>query len=120
MRFRNVLIVVNDIEKSVLFYKELFGLHVIEDSGDKVIMTEGIVLQQLKVWENFIGKEVVTKSNSCELYFEERNIEEFIQKLEKNEEDIVYVNRLYCCENGRKFVRFYDLDGNLIEVGTAV
>lgn len=118
MRFRNVVIVVSDIEKSVLFYKELFGLYVIENNGDKVIMTEGIVLQSLNVWSEFLGRDVVTKSNSCELYFEERNIEEFIQKLDNYKEEIVYVNKLYCCDNGRKFIRFYDLDGHLIEVGT--
>lgn len=29
MKLKNVLIVVNDIEKSITFYKELFGLNVI-------------------------------------------------------------------------------------------
>ena len=37
MKFRDVLIVVNDIEKSIMFYHELFGLDVILDNDGKLI-----------------------------------------------------------------------------------
>ena len=65
-------------------------------------------------------KEIFPKSNSCELYFEEKNIEKFIEKLEKLYPSIQYVNRLMTHSWGQKVIRFYDLDGNLIEVGTPV
>ena len=45
MKLKNVLIVVNDMERSIRFYKELFGLQVILDQDGNVIMTEGLVLQ---------------------------------------------------------------------------
>ena len=66
----------------------------------------------------FLEKEIISESNSCELYFEEREIEKFVQKLEKLYPSIQYVNRLTTHSWGQKVVRFYDLDGNLIEVGT--
>ncbi|MCQ2602464.1 MAG: glyoxalase, partial [Clostridia bacterium] len=47
-------------------------------------------------------------------------IEEFVEKLEKLYPDIEYVNRLMTHSWGQTVVRFYDLDGNLIEVGTPV
>ena len=31
MRLKNILLVVEDIEKSIAFYKELFGLRVVTD-----------------------------------------------------------------------------------------
>ena len=37
MKLRNVLIVVNDIEKSIMLYDELFGLDVILDNDGKLI-----------------------------------------------------------------------------------
>lgn len=83
-----------------------------------MILTEGLVLQDEKIWRDFVGKEIVQKSNSCELYFEERDIEAFVEKLEERYPDIEYVNRLMTHSWGQKVVRFYDLDGNLIEVGT--
>lgn len=118
MRLKNVLIVVNDIEKSKKFYKDLFGLDVILDNDGNVILTEGLVLQDAKVWMDFIRKNIVKKNNATELYFEEKNIEAFAKKLEAYEEPIEYVNPLMEHSWGQKVIRFYDLDGNLIEVGT--
>ena len=72
------------------------------------------------IWKKYLGKEVVPKNNSCELYFEEKEIEDFAEKLEKQYPEICYVNRLITHSWGQKVIRFYDLDGNLIEVGTPV
>lgn len=118
MKLKNVLVVVKDIEKSREFYHDLFGLDTILDHGGNMILTEGLVLQDEKIWRDFVGKEIVQKSNSCELYFEERDIEAFVEKLEERYPDIEYVNRLMTHSWGQKVVRFYDLDGHLIEVGT--
>ena len=118
MKLKNVLIVVKDIERSKQFYHDLFGLNMVLDNDGNMILTEGLVLQEEKIWKSFLGKEIIPKSNSCELYFEERDIEAFVQKLEKLYPSVQYVNRLMTDSWGQKVVRFYDLDGNLIEVGT--
>ena len=120
MKLRNILVVVEDIEKSKQFYHDLFGLDVILDNDGNMILTEGLVLQDKKIWEGFLGKDIIPQNNSCELYFEEKNIESFVEKLEKLYPSIQYVNRLMTHSWGQKVVRFYDLDGNLIEVGTPV
>ena len=118
MKFKNVLIVVKDIEKSRKFYHDVFGIDLVLDNDGNMILTEGLVLQDEKIWKSFLGKDIVPKSNSCELYFEEQDIEAFIEKLEKLYSDIEYVNRLMTHSWGQRVIRFYDLDGNLIEVGT--
>ena len=118
MKLRNVLIVVKDIEKSKKFYHDLFGLDKVLDNDGNMILTEGLVLQDEKIWRSFLEKENISESNSCELYFEEPDIEAFVEKLEKLYPDIKYVNKLMTHSWGQKVVRFYDLDGNLIEVGT--
>ena len=46
MKLRNVLIVVSDIEESINFYRDLFGLQVVLNNDGNVIMTEGLVLQE--------------------------------------------------------------------------
>lgn len=118
MKLKNILIVVKDIEKSKKFYKELFGLETILDNDGNVILTEGLVLQDEKIWKRFLGKSVIQKNNSCELYFEEYDIDSFVQKLERLYPTIQYVNPIMTHSWGQKVVRFYDPDGNLIEVGT--
>ncbi len=118
MKLKNVLIIVKDMEKSIKFYKELFGLEVILDNDGNVIMTEGLVLQDIKYWEQFLNRKCISRNHMSELYFEERDIEAFQKKLENYPEPVEYVNQLMTHSWGQRVIRFYDPDGNLIEVGT--
>ena len=119
MRLKNFLIVVKDIERSKQFYHDLFGLEMILDNDGNMILTDGLVLQEEKYWKEFLKKEIIPENNSCELYFEEADIEGFIEKLESYYPEVKYVNRLMTHSWGQKVIRFYDPDGNLIEVGTS-
>ncbi len=118
MKLKNILIVVKDIEKSKKYYQELFGLQMVLDNDGNMILTEGLVLQQEDIWKEFIGKEILPENNSCELYFEEKDLEVFDEKLQRLYPETKYVNHLMTHSWGQKVIRFYDLDGNLIEVGT--
>ncbi|MBE6566562.1 MAG: glyoxalase [Ruminococcaceae bacterium] len=120
MRLKNILIVVKDIEKSRKFYQDLFGIEMVLDNDGNMILTEGLVLQDEKIWRSFLDRDIIPKSNSCELYFEEQDIEAFVEKLERLYPSIEYVNRLMTHSWGQRVIRFYDLDGNLIEVGTPI
>ncbi len=118
MKLKNVLIVTRDIERAQKFYHDLFGLEVILDHGGNVILTEGLVLQDAVIWKEFLDRDIIPENNACELYFEEKDIEGFVKKLETLYPAVQYVNRLMTHSWGQKVVRFYDPDGNLIEVGT--
>ena len=59
MKLKNVLIVVKDIEKSRQFYKDLIGLDLVLDNGGNMILTEGLVLQEEKIWKKFLEKEII-------------------------------------------------------------
>ena len=63
---------------------------------------------------------MIPQSNQTELYFEEPEIDNFVKKLERLYPGIEYVSRLMTHSWGQRVVRFYDPDGNLIEVGTPV
>lgn len=117
MKLKNIVIVVKDIERSKQFYKELFGLDVILDQEGNVILTEGLVLQEVKVWEQTIGQDVVWKNHASELYFEETDLDLFLEKLQQYEQKIQYVYLPEEGESKKRAVRLYDLDGNMIEVG---
>lgn len=118
MRLKNVLIVTKDIERARQFYHDLFGLELVLDNEGNMILTEGLVLQDEKIWKEFLDREIISENNACELYFEELDIEGFVKKLEDIYPEVRYVNRLMTHSWGQKVVRFYDPDGNLIEVGT--
>lgn len=118
MKLKSFLIVVKDIEKARQFYHDLFRLEMITDNDGNIILTDGLVLQEEKYWKEFLKRDIIPQSNSCELYFEDADIEGFVEKLETLYPDIQYVNRLMTHSWGQRVIRFYDLDGNLIEVGT--
>ena len=120
MRLRNILIVVEDIEKSKKFYHDLFGLETILDDDACVILSEGLVLQKRSVWEKTIQKNILQKNHASELYFEEYDMDRFIKILEQNPYPIDYVTSPVTYDWGKTIVRFYDPDGNLIEVGNPI
>ncbi|MBQ4347965.1 MAG: VOC family protein [Firmicutes bacterium] len=122
MKFKNPLLVVSDMEKSIEFYKNTLGLKVIMDLGANVTLTGGICLQTKESWMDFVdfgGTEIIFGSNSSEIYFEEDDFAAFIRKLSAIE-GINYVHRPLEHSWGQKVVRFYDPDKQIIEVGESL
>ena len=120
MRLKNISIIVNDIEESVRFYKDLFGLQVILRQEGYAIMSEGLVLQDVNVWYDSTKIPTTPHNNMTELYFEENDMEGFIKNFESYDFCLNYVTGLTELEGGQKLVRFYDPSGNLIEVRTPI
>ena len=125
MKLKNILLVVKDLERSKKFYRDLFGLEDISDEEGNVILTEGLVLQVAQILNEEISGEVISGNNASELYFEERDMDGLIRKLKEVEESmkesgekIQYLTLLTELPWGQKMLRFYDPDGNLIEVRT--
>lgn len=120
MRLKNILLVVEDIEKSIAFYKELFGLRVVTDFDGNVILTEGLVLQDRKIWERLVEKTVTYGGNASELYFIENDLEDFQEKLDNSSFEINYVHKLKTHDWGQRVIRIYDPDGHMIEIGESL
>lgn len=116
MEFKNPLIAVADIDKSVEFYKKVLGLRIVVDFGANKTLSGGLCLQTLETWKEFIDeKEICFGGNNTEIYFEEDKFDEFIDKLK--ECDIEYVHPIKEHSWGQRVVRFYDPDKHIIEVG---
>lgn len=117
MKLKNIVLVVSDIRKAKDFYKEIFGLEVVADFGENIIMTEGLVLQEKCVWEESIGRNVVIGGNIGELYFEDIDLDKFIEKLDNSQWEIEYINKNIENAGGFRAIRIYDLDKHIIEIG---
>ena len=77
MSLKNVLIIVDNIDESIDFYEELFGLRVITRMEGNVIMSEGLVLQDVDVWYDSTKIPTTPHNNMTELYFEETIAEKY-------------------------------------------
>lgn len=116
MQLKNPVLVVTDMEKSVEFYKKVFGLHVTMDLGANKTLTGGLALQTVETYKAFIGKsDVYFGGNNFEIYFEEDNFDKFADKLK--ECGVEYVHPIVEHSWGQRVVRFYDPDKHIIEVG---
>lgn len=116
MKFKNPMIIVTDIDKTVEFYKKVLGLHVIMDFGANKTLTDGLALQTAETYMDFIGTgDISFGGNNFELYFEEDDFDRFVNKLE--EYDVEYVHPVKEHSWGQRVVRFYDPDKYIIEVG---
>jgi len=119
MKFLGSLLVVEDMEKSRKFYDEVLGLNTILDFGANITLAGGIFLQTKESWMEFINKQeshIKFKGNDAELYFEEDDFDNFIEKINKLN-NIDYVHPVLEHSWGQRVVRFYDLDKHIIEVG---
>jgi len=120
MKYKGTLIVVKDCRKALKFYQDLFGFELLQDNDGNMVLSDNLYLQEEKYWQQFTGRDVQPRNNSAELYFEEPDLDGFIEKLQRLYPDTEYVNPLMTHSWGQRVVRFYDPDGNLIEVGTPV
>ena len=112
-----MLISVADINAARKFYEDLFGLEVFQDYGRNIAFTCGLALQQDFDWLVDLPKEkILKKSNNAEIVFEEQDFDGFLNRL-KEYPDIEYLGEVIEHSWGQRVIRFYDLDGHIIEVG---
>lgn len=122
MNYQGTLIAVKDIEQAKAFYQSVLELDVMVDAGEHVQLTEGIFLQTVDSWADFIHKketEVVLENNAIELYFETKDMDAFIERLAVRK-DIEYLHPLLEHSWGQRAIRFYDLDKHIIEVAESI
>ncbi len=117
MKYTRTVISVVDISAARNFYEDLFGLEVFQDYGRNIAFTCGLALQQDFDWLVDLPKEkILKKSNNAEIVFEEQDFDGFLNKL-KEYPDIEYLGEVIDHSWGQRVIRFYDLDGHIIEVG---
>ncbi len=117
MKYTCTVISVADINAAKQFYQDLFGLEVYQDYGKNIAFTCGLALQQDFDWlVNLPRERVLKKSNNAEIVFEEQDFDGFLNKL-KECPGIECLGEVIEHSWGQRVIRFYDLDGHLIEVG---
>ncbi len=116
MKFKNPLLVVSDMEKSVAFYQKVLGLHVVMDFGANKTLTGGLCLQTLESYRGFLGTDqIFFGGNNFEIYFEEDDMISFSNKLEAYGVELLHPVKEHAW--GQRVIRFYDPDRHIIEVG---
>ena len=121
MKYKMPLLVVSDIAISRKFYEDILNQKTTMDFGANITFEGGFSLQTKKSWVNFIHKtenEVLSKPDNFELYFEEEQFDEFVERLKLFK--ITYLHNVVEYPWGQRVIRFYDPDMHIIEVGESM
>jgi catechol 2,3-dioxygenase-like lactoylglutathione lyase family enzyme len=122
IQYRSVVLLCSDISVSKQFYQELFDLPVELDIGGLVTFA-----CRMSSWDKKIAlfllypdAEQVTNPDkpAQEIYFETDEIMEFADKI--LEKKIPVLHRIQLTPWNQQTIRFFDPDGNLIEVGESM
>lgn len=116
MKYCTTVIAVQDMEKSLQFYKDLFHQDVLVDLGKNKTLTCGLALQQgLEYIAGFDSSTMKFRSNTMELYFETEDFDGFMKLLDSYPQ----VERLHEPKTFpwlQRGIHIFDPDGHLIEV----
>ena len=121
MKYKMPLLVVSDIAISRKFYEDILNQKVIMDFGANITFAGDFALQSKESWVDFIHiaeNEVVSKSQNFELYFEEEQFDEFLERLKGL--NLQCVHDVVEYPWGQRVIRFYDPDMHIIEAGESM
>ncbi len=122
VHFEGCMLIVRNAQVAKKFYEEVLGLTTQLDLGKHVIFDAQFFLLEESDWCAFshIEKETIQYgSRNAELVFEVNDIALFMTHLDS----FSYIQRVHELKEhpwGRWAIRFYDLDGHIIEVGESM
>ena len=103
------LFVLEHMERSKQFYREVLGQEVVSDLGANVTLSCGLSLQTMDSWKQFTRLEQISLGHNAE------DLDAFEERLRSM--PISYVHPVHQQPWGQRAMRFYDPDGHIIEVG---
>lgn len=116
MKFATTLIAVQDMDRTLKFYKDIFNQDVVLDLGWNKVLTCGLAVQSN--FDRLVGFENSTmkfKSHNMELYFETEDFDMFVELLKKHPEvELVHEAKTFPWQ--QRGIRIYDPDFHIIEI----
>ena len=120
IRYTSVVLFSDDVLRLRDFYRDLFDLAVVLDLGGLVTFDGGISIWEMDDVRAMVygGREPsAVERPRCELYFETDALESFAANLTGR---VRLAHQIETAPWAQRTIRFYDPDGNLIEVGEAM
>ena len=116
MKYVCSLITVADVKRAKEFYTGVLGQKISADYGENVLFEAGFAIHQRDHFQSLLnGVKVRAYSRDFELYFEDVDLESVQKTLDLH--GVSFVHRMEKQPWGQTVLRFYDPDGNIIEVG---
>lgn len=119
IKFMGPLLVVEDLQRSRLFYEGLLGMKVQNDFGVNVSFEGNLAIHLKEHFQGLLGGperfSVVFGAHYGEMYFESDEMEAVLQRLKQA--GVEFIHELVEQPWGQRVMRFYDPDRHVIEIG---
>ncbi|MBZ9570920.1 VOC family protein [Methanobrevibacter sp. TMH8] len=118
MKFMSAVLLVKDMEKSRAFYEKILNQEATIDLGSNVTYG-GFSLQTIDSWTGSTDKNKnsvsLSKANDIEICFEASDYDGIVEKVKSHNVELLHDT--IEVPWGQRFIRFYDPDKHVIEVG---
>jgi len=116
MKYICSLIAVADVKRSRFLYEAILGQEVAADFGENVAFKGGFAIHQKDHFAGLVGgRPMISPSHHFELYFEDDELEKIEADLKSR--GFAFVHEIREQPWRQKVLRFYDYDGNIVEIG---
>lgn len=124
IKFQCALFTVKDVSVSKIFYRDLLGQKLRYDFGENIVFEGDFSLQEKDHFAQMVSVDpdsIAVRSNNAELYFETDDFDGFMKKIEQyGDMEIKFLHPVRIQDWGQRTIRFYDPDGNIVEVGESM
>ncbi|MFA0815567.1 MAG: VOC family protein [Anaerofustis sp.] len=124
MRFQCALFTVKDVSVSKAFYRDLLGQKLRYDFGENIVFEGDFSFQEKDHFAQMVSVDsdsIVVRPNNAELYFETDDFDDFIKRIKQyGDMKIEFLHPVRTHDWGQRTIRFYDPDGNIVEVGESM
>jgi len=120
-RFRNSIALVQDVEISKAFYKDVIGINIVQDSGSFVLFEGNFSIHDAAIFYGYIDKRYEGEKmgrDNLDLYLTTDDLVAMQEKLEFA--GVKFIHGIRQFPWGESVFRVYDPDGHIIEIGDAV
>ena len=120
IRFRNVILLTNNIEKSKIFYSNIIGLQIEQDSKTFVLFEGNFAIHKADLFYEYIDKQYHGEKmgqDNLDLYFTTSDLLSTQEKLKAA--GIPFIHEIRKLAWGESVIRIYDPDGHIVEIGNA-
>lgn len=116
MKLNSSIILTRDMDRSIRFYRGIMGLELEKQFDTVAFFQDGLVIHDEAVYVNYLRvPDPYPGGFRAVYYYIASDIDEMYGTLE--EKKVAFIHGLETQPWGERCLRFYDPDGNVIEIG---
>ena len=113
---KSSILLTKNMDRAIRFYRDAMGLKLQKQFETVAFFQDGLVLHDESVYLGYIGGSDPSAAGfKAVYYYIASDIDETARLLQ--EKNVELIHGLESQSWGEKFIRFYDPDGNVIEIG---